>query len=140
MIVIDATNLIVGRLATYAAKHALLGEQVRVINAEKAVISGKKANIFNDYLRKRAMGTHAKGPFVHRNPEKLLRRSIRGMLPYKKPRGREAYKRILCYTGIPDEFKDKKYVTYEDAHISKLPSLKYIDLKTLSKRLGAKVE
>ena len=140
IVVIDATNSIVGRIATYAAKQALLGNQVRIINSEKAIISGKKENTFDDYLSRRAMGTHAKGPFIHRGPERLLRRAIRGMLPYKKPRGREAYQRVLCYVGVPEEFKDKKTVSIEKANMSKLPKLKYVDLKTVSKRLGAKIE
>ncbi len=140
MIIIDATDLIVGRLATYAAKQALLGNQVRIINSEKAVISGKKQNTFNIFLRKLAMGTPRKGPFVRRSPERLLRRMIRGMLPYKKARGQEAYKRILCYVGVPAEFKDKKPVVIEGANRSKLPNLKYTTLYDISKRIGAKLE
>ena len=140
MIIIDASSLIVGRLATYAAKQALLGNQVRIINSEKAIISGRKENTFDDYLTRRAMGTHAKGPFIHRGPERLLRRVVRGMLPYKKPRGKEAFGRVLCYVGIPEEFKDKKFVTIKGANMSKLPKLKYVDLRSVSKRLGAKIE
>ena len=43
--IIDASNLILGRLATFVAKQALLGEQVFIANCEKSVISGDKANI-----------------------------------------------------------------------------------------------
>ena len=140
IVIIDATNLIAGRLATYAAKQALLGNQVKIVNSEKAIISGKKENTFDDYLTRREMGTHAKGPFIHRGPERILRRVVRGMLPYKKPRGKEAFSRVLCYVGIPDEFKDKKTVSIKKANMSKLPKLKYVDLRTVSKRLGAKIE
>ena len=86
------------------------------------------------------MGTPRKGPFLHRMPERLLRRAIRGMLSHKKPRGKEAYKRILCYQGTPDEFKDKKPITLKDANRLKLPNLKYVNLNDVSKRLGANVE
>ena len=140
MIIIDATDLIAGRLATYAAKQALLGKQVRIINSEKAVMAGKKSNTFGIFLRKLAMGTPRKGPFIRRSPERLLRRIIRGMLPYKKPRGKEAYKRILCYIGVPNEFKDKKPVEIKGANKSKLPNLKYTTLYDISKRIGAKLE
>ena len=140
MIIIDATDLIAGRLATYAAKQALLGNQVRIINSEKAIISGRKENTFDDYLTRRAMGTHAKGPFIHRGPERILRRVVRGMLPYKKPRGKEAFGRVLCYVGVPEEFKDRKAITIKDANMSKLPKLKFVDLRSVSKRLGAKIE
>ena len=140
MILIDATNLIVGRLATYAAKQALLGNQVRIINSEKAIISGRKENTFDDYLTRHARCTHSKVALIHRGPERILRRVVRGMLPYKKPRGKEAFGRVLCYVGIPDEFKDKKPVLIKGANMSKLPKLKYVDLRSVSRRLGAKIE
>lgn len=140
MIIIDATNLILGRMATYAARKALLGEDVRVINSEKAVIAGKKANVFDEYLHRIERGAPRSGPFLHRMPDKIVRRTIRGMIPFKKAKGKEVYRKIFCYVGVPEEFKDKKAVTIESANVSKLPSLKYVDLKTLSKRLGAKLE
>jgi len=139
MIVIDATDLILGRMATYAAKQAMLGNEIRIINAEKAVISGKKENTYEIYLTRRARGIPLKGPYIHRTPEKIVRRAIRGMLPYKKPRGKEAYKRVLCYFGEPEEFKDKA-ITLKEANRSKLPDLKYVTIKDISRRLGAKVE
>lgn len=140
MIIIDAEDMIAGRLSTFVAKKALLGEEVRIINSEKAVISGKKANTFADYDTKLAMGTPRKGPIILRRPERILRRIIRGMLPYKKPRGKEAYKRILCYMGVPDEFKDKKAVKVEGAEKTKLPNMKYVTIYDISRRIGAKLE
>jgi len=139
MIVIDASNLIVGRLGTYVAKEALLGNDVVIVNSEKAVVTGKKINVFEDYLNKIHRGTF-KGPLFPKQPDRILRRIIRGMLPHKKPRGRDAFKKIMCYVGIPEEFKDKKAISVDSANISKLPNLKYVDLLTISRRLGAKVE
>ena len=140
MILIDAQDLIVGRLATFAAKKALLGNQIRIINSEKAVFSGRKANVFKIFLRKLAMGTPARGPFIRRSPERILKRSIRGMLDYKKPRGKEAFQRILCYVGVPDEFKDMKPISVDGANKSKLPNMKFTTLYDISKRIGAKLE
>ncbi|NTV23030.1 MAG: 50S ribosomal protein L13 [Nanoarchaeota archaeon] len=140
MIVIDATNLIIGRLATYAAKQALIGETVRIVNSEKAVVAGKKENVFEEYLHRLERTTIRNGPYTHRMPERLLKRTIRGMIPRKKASGMAAYKRIMCYRGVPDEFKDKKPITIESANVSKLPNHKVVDLLTLSKRLGAKIE
>jgi large subunit ribosomal protein L13 len=140
MIVIDASDLLLGRLASYAAKQALLGKTVRIINSENACISGKKNQILKNYNQKRQRGTHSTGPFFPRYPDQIIKRTIRGMIPFKKPRGRKAYKRIRCYIGIPDEFKDKKSITIENAKISKLSKLKYIKIKTLSKSLGAKID
>lgn len=138
--IIDATDLVAGRLASFAAKQAMMGNNVDIINSEKAIISGKKSNTFDQYLELMKKGTPVKGPFLSRMPHRLLKRMVRGMLPYKKPRGKDAYKKIMCYVGVPEKFEGKKAMTVEDAHVSKLPTLKYVDLKTLSRRLGAKIE
>jgi large subunit ribosomal protein L13 len=139
MIIIDATNLIVGRFAGFVAKKALLGNQIVIINSEKAVISGDRDGLFDEYLHRRERGAPMSGPFIHRMPNRLLRRNIRGMLPHHKAKGKDAYKRIMCYVGVPEEFKDKKAITIESANVAKLPTLKYVNLLTISKRLGAKV-
>jgi len=78
MIIVDASDMIVGRLCTYIAKQALLGQEVRVVNSEKAVISGRKENTFNDFLHRVQMGTPRKGPFIQRMPDRILRRVVRG--------------------------------------------------------------
>jgi len=140
MIVIDAKDLVAGRIATYAAKQALMGEKISIVNAEHAVITGHKKRILTDYQRKRSMGTWATGPFYHRSPDRLLRRIIRGMLPHKQEKGKKAFKNVMCYLGIPEEFKDQKIETIEKARITKLPNLKFMYLKELSALLGAKGE
>jgi large subunit ribosomal protein L13 len=139
MIIIDASNMILGRLATYAAKELLLSKEVRVINCEKAVISGTRDEVFSEYLHRMERGAIRKGPFLHRMPDRIVRRTIRGMLPWKRAKGQEAYKRVFCYVGVPEEFKDKKPVSIEGADVSKLPTLKFVNLDTLCKRLGAKL-
>ncbi|MEM3374268.1 MAG: 50S ribosomal protein L13 [Candidatus Woesearchaeota archaeon] len=140
MILIDATNTILGRMAAYAAKYALEGNKVVIVNCEKAYVSGSKQDVFADYLNRLERGTPRKGPFIHRMPDKLVRRTIRGMLPYKKAKGREAYKRVLCFVGVPEEYKNEKPIELDNkVKIEKLPTLKYVDLLTLSRRLGAKI-
>ena len=54
---------------------------ITIVNSENAVITGKKAAVFSKYKTQVDRGVPSKGPFVHRSPERLLRRSIRGMLP-----------------------------------------------------------
>lgn len=137
-IVIDANDLIVGRFATVAAKKALLGNKVSIINVENALVSGKPAVLLKEFKRRRDMGVPRKGPFFSRSPDRFVRRIIRGMLPYKQPRGRDAFKRILCYTGAPDNFKDVERVKV-DANKSKLPNQKYVTIKQVCKFLGGKV-
>ncbi len=139
MKVIDATNLIAGRIATKVAKMALLGEEVAIINADKAVMTGNKQNILAKYNRIAEIGVPKKGPFLHRMPDRLLRRIIRGMLPYKTTKGSDALSRIKCYVGTPEFLKDAETITFEEANVSKLPTLKYIDIATISRNLGAKL-
>lgn len=137
--IIDASRLILGRLASYAAKQALLGKKIDIVNCEKAFITGNKKWIIARHLQKRQMGYPFKGPFIKRMPDRYVRRVIRGMLPYKQARGRQAFKRIMCYIGVPEKFKEKKLETIKEADISKVPNLKYITVKELCKEMGAKI-
>ena len=137
-IVIDAKDSLLGRIATTAAKRALLGEQVIVVNAEQAFISGRKDQILQKYLAKLEIGQIRQGPYFYKNPERFVKRAIRGMLPHKKPRGREAYARIRCYEGIPAEFANEKIITIKEASIEKLPTLKRMSIKDLCHQVGGK--
>lgn len=137
--IIDATDLIVGRLASTVAKRALLGEKIDIVNAQKAVITGNKTYILSEYKRRRDMGTWAKGPFFYRSADRLLRRTIRGMLPYKQEKGKAAYKRIMCWKGIPEPFANQKRESMKDAHVSKVPHLRYVSLQEVVKFLGGKI-
>jgi len=138
MIVIDGTGLIVGRVATFAAKKALLGETIKIVNCDKMYITGNREFLVNDTHRKRIQGTWSKGPNYYRQPDRFVRRIIRGMLPYKTDRGMTAYRRVLCYIGMPDEYKNHNPITIEYASITKVPSLKYSTVAELCKHMGAK--
>lgn len=139
MIVIDATDMILGRLAAYAAKQALLGETIRIVNAEKAVITGKPEHTLAAQKRKREMGAPLIGPYYPRMPERIVKRTIRGMISYKKPRGKEAFARIRCYAGIPDDLKSEKLVTFKHMNVEKSHA-KYITIERISKHFGAKTK
>lgn len=135
--IIDATDLIVGRMATNVAKRALLGEKIIIVNCEKAVMSGRKKEIQERYQNKNSMGT-PKGPFLLKSPDKIVRRIIRGMIPYRKERGEKAFKNIKCYKGAPKEFEGKKLETIKQASVEKLPNMKYITIGQISKIFGVK--
>ncbi|MBI2523300.1 50S ribosomal protein L13 [Candidatus Woesearchaeota archaeon] len=137
--IIDANNLILGRLGTFVAKKALLGEKVDIVNCENAVVTGDKYDIFERYDEFLHRGTPAKGPFARKMPDRFVKRAIRGMLPYKKGRGREAFKNIKCYIGIPDSLKGQKKDTIKDANVEKLPNFKYVTVKEVCIHIGAKV-
>ena len=135
MKIIDASECIMGRLASSIAKELLNGENVHVINAEKTVISGTKQMVFNEYIDKRKLNHPRKGPYYPRIPHMMLKRAIRGMMPYQKPRGREAFKRLKVDVGKPASI-DGKIEVVDGAKMNK--STKYITLGEVSKVLGAK--
>ena len=133
--VIDATNAILGRLGTNVAKRLLNGENIIIVNSEKAIIIGKKRSLIEEYRAKREIGTSRKGPFFPRMPDRIVKRTIRGMLPYQQHKGRSALKRLKCYIGVPEEFKNKKFEIVEKALISN--PIEYITIEELSRYLGA---
>lgn len=137
--IIDATDLIIGRMASFAAKQVLLGEKVDIVNCEKAVITGSKKMIKDKYLQKVKRGIPKSGPFYPKQSDRIVRRVVRGMLPFKKNRGREAFKRVMCYIGVPEKFQTQKFETIENANIKKLPNLGYVYLKEVSKEVGGKI-
>ena len=135
--IINAENMIVGRLGTVVAKKALQGEEISIINAEKAVITGKRDEIIRRFKDKENLGAPLVGPHRPKTSERLLKRMIRGMLPYKKPRGREAFERIKCYKGIPKQFEGKDYIVIEEADVNKTRA-KFVKIEDISKLLGAR--
>ncbi len=137
MMIINAENMILGRLATEAAKKALLGEEIIIINSDKAIVSGKKKEVIARYKQKYARGVPSKGPFILRSPDRLVKRTIRNMLPYKTPRGREAYKRIKCYVGVPAEYEGKETISVGKKK-EELANNYYVTIREISKNLGGR--
>ena len=133
--IVDAEEAILGRLAAKIAKELLKGEDITIINSEKAIITGNPDAIIERFFLKREKGDPNKGPFYPRQPDKLLKRTIRGMLPYKKDRGGKALRRLKVFIGNPDNLKGEKISkTEEDI------KCKYLTLKDLCKKLGAKID
>lgn len=134
----DAENMVVGRLGTKVAKAAILGARVIVVNAEKAIITGDRRTLINEWKGKRNIRTSyqpQKGPFHERRPDKMVRKMIRGMTAYPKPRGKEAYKRIHVFLGVPDEYADQEKIVLEKARYRSL-TRKFITMADLSHELG----
>jgi len=137
-VIIDASNLILGRLASFAAKRALRGEEVVVFNVENAVISGTKANIVEEAMRRlktRTLAAQYKAPTHPRRPDTYVRRVIRGMMPRKKAKGRNALRRVHVFMGVPEEYQGKSTVKVPDADASKL-RCQYISVGELSEEIG----
>lgn len=114
--IIDGKNAVLGRLASYAAKAANEGEDVIIVNAGDIIITGNKNAVVKDFADRLQIGTASKGPFINRTVVGLVRRALRGMVKRQISQGREAFKRIKVYDGIPEEFKGK-----EMESIAKLP-------------------
>ena len=133
--IINADGLIIGRMASVVAKRLLNGEEIVIVNAEKAVLSGKKKSKVKEAKEFLEVGSPEKGPFHYRRPDRIVRSTVRGMLPYKQPKGKQAYKRLKVFIGIPDELKDKKIETLMDARAEKL-TCPYFTVGELAKEIG----
>jgi large subunit ribosomal protein L13 len=118
--VIDADGLILGRMATYVAKRLLNGEEIVIVNAEKAILSGTKSSKLADAKQFLSVGAPMRGPYHYRRPDRLVRRTVRGMLPHRRPKGKQAFKRLRVYVGIPDNLRDKSAETLMQAQAKKL--------------------
>lgn len=111
--VVDAAGQTVGRLAAEVAKvlrgkhkptftpHVDTGDFVIVINAEKAVFTGKK---LTDKMYFRHSGYPggttftAAGKLMEKAPEKVIEKAVRGMLP-KNRLGAQMYRKLNVYAG-----------------------------------------
>ena len=135
MIIIDAKNLIIGRLSTKIAKGLLQGESYIIINSEKAVVTGNKIQILEKYKQDYDKGVPLKGPYFPKKPNDILKRTIRGMVPYKTERGINAMKNLKCYIGFPKEFEGKDLLTFDDINVDN-KRVKSVSLLEISKKLG----
>jgi len=134
-VVIDARGLILGRMASILAKRLLQGESIVIVNAEKAVISGRRLSKVREARAFLEIGHPGKGPFHPRRPDQIVRRTIRGMLPWKRPKGQQAYKRLRVFLSMPEELKGKEAQTIPDANVERL-KCPYITVEELAKEIG----
>jgi large subunit ribosomal protein L13 len=133
--VIDAEGLILGRMASKVAKRLLEGEKIVIVNAERAVISGRKRSKVIEAKEFLEVGGVGRGPFHYRRPDRIVRKTVRGMLPIKQPKGKQAYKRLSTFIGIPDEYKNQKVETVTDAQARKL-SCPHFTVGEFAKEIG----
>jgi large subunit ribosomal protein L13 len=120
VVLVNAEGLIVGRMCSKIAKLLLNGNEVTILNAEKAVFSGKRKSKVAEAHLFLEVGAPERGPFHYRRPDRFLRKTVRGMLPFKQPKGKAAFKRLKVYMGVPLEFKDQQLITFEEASSTNL--------------------
>lgn len=132
MMNIDGKNAVLGRLATSVSKKLLAGESVNIVNAEKVIITGNPEKIKQNYLEKIQRGSVHHGPFFPRKPNLIVRRAIRGMLPYKTNKGRNAFKKLRVFIGVPEDMKNEKFETIAVKNIR----TNFITIGKLAKAIG----
>jgi len=130
MKVIDGKGAIMGRVASFAAKEALKGEEIVIVNCDEMLISGNKEFTESKFReRRKRVGFTQTGPKISRSPHLIVKRTIRGMVPnHRKGRGKEALKRVMCFVGIP-----KQYEKTEKLEIAKGLRVKHIKVKDIAK-------
>lgn len=134
MKVINAEDCVAGRLASFVAKSLLKGDEIVVVNAERAIVTGNPKVIEEFFNEKIKRGDPYHGPFYPKKADGILRRIIRGMLPYHKTKGRNAYRRLKVFKSVPEEFENM-----ETEVIGKAKSkseCKFIYLEDFSKKFG----
>jgi large subunit ribosomal protein L13 len=132
---VNAEGLIVGRMCSKVAKRLLNGEEVIILNAEKAVFSGKKKSKVAEAHVFLEVGAPRRGPFHYRRPDRFLRKTVRGMVPFKQPKGKSAYKRLKVFMGVPVEFKDQPMITFTEAQSTNLRG-PHFTLGEMAKEIG----
>ena len=136
--VVDVSGLVVGRAASLIAQRLLRGESIVVVHAEKAVVTGARAMVLAHYTAERARGSKRTGPHYPRYPDRIFRRTVRGMLPHLKTRGKEALARLDVHIGVPPEFQGASTETLDAARAR--PSLRPpMTLEAITRLLGARL-
>ena len=133
--IIDASGLILGRLASVVAKRLLSGESIVIVNAEKATMSGRRLSRVKEARAFLEIGHPGKGPFHPRRPDQIVRRTIRGMLPHQQPKGLMAFKRLRVFLGVPADLKNATFQTVPAADASKL-KCPYVTVEEFAKEIG----
>jgi large subunit ribosomal protein L13 len=136
--VVDASGLVLGRAASLIAKRLLNGETIVVVNAEKSVVTGSRSQVIAHYTAARARGSVRSGPHFPRYPDRIFRRTVRGMLPHLKTRGKIAYGRLVVHIGTPPEFQGVPAETLDRAKAR--PTIRPpVTLAEITKLLGARL-
>merc|ERR1712243_292722 len=142
-VVIDGRGHLMGRLASIVAKNILNGNKVVVVRCEGINMSGnfyRNKLKYLKFLRLRCNVKPSRGPFHFRAPSKIFWRTVRGMVPHKSERGKEAMKRLQTFEGVPPPYDKKKRMVIPSAlKVLRLkPGRKFCSLGRLSHDVGWK--
>jgi large subunit ribosomal protein L13 len=134
-VLVNADGLILGRMASKVAKRLLNGEEVIIVNVEKAIISGKKKSKVAEAKEFLEVGAPDRGPFHYRRPDRIVKKTVRGMLPFKQPKGKTAFRKLKVFMGVPRELEGLKTITIDEAKAIKLKG-PHLTLATLAREVG----
>jgi large subunit ribosomal protein L13 len=122
-------------MASKVAKHLLNGDEITILNAEKAILSGRKKSKVAEAKEFLEVGAPERGPFHYRRPDRIVKKTVRGMVPFKQPKGKNALKRLKVYMGVPKDFRDLELIAFDEARATKLKG-PHITLAELAREVG----
>ena len=136
---VDASKLVAGRLSSKVAKSMINGETVIIVNAENAVMVGRREEIVAKFKKRVDAAVHSNphfGPKYERIPSRILKRMIKGMLPNKKTTAERIMKQLTIYNGVPKDLKEITFETIEGVNCNEKHD--FISLKEISHLIGGR--
>ena len=106
------------------------------MNSEKAVVTGDPDSTLKKYKEKKDRGDRFKGPYFPEAPDRIIKRTVRGMLP-KNSQGKDALKRFKAHIGEPGLEGNREEI--DGSSVSRLSdrSREYVTLKKISQFIGS---
>ena len=130
--VIDATDVVLGRLAAHAATllrgkhkptyapHVDTGDFVIIVNAEKVALSGNKRDtkfVYNHSGFPGGLRQRTVGEVIEKHPDRLVEKAVKGMLP-KNRLGRAMAKKLKVYAGPEHPHAAQKPAAFEITQVA----------------------
>ena len=130
--VIDATDVVLGRLATQAARllrgkhkamyapHGDTGDFVIIVNASKVALTGAKRDQKIAYSHSGYPGGLKRVPYselLEKRPERAVEKAIKGMLP-KNTLGRQMLSKLKVYSGDKHPHAAQQPVPFEITQVA----------------------
>jgi large subunit ribosomal protein L13 len=134
--VIDASDIVLGRLASQAATllrgkhkpifapHVDTGDFVIIVNAEKIALSGNKLADKRAYRHSGYPGglrSITYGALLAKSPERVVEKAVKGMLP-KNTLGRQMLRKLKVYAGPEHPHQAQQPVPFEITQVAQQPA------------------
>ena len=130
--VIDATDVVLGRLASQAATllrgkhkpiyapHVDTGDFVIIVNADKVALTGRKREqkiYYRHSQRPGGLKETAYGDLLQKNPRRAVEKAVKGMLPHNSL-GRKMFTKLKVYAGPEHPHRAQKPVPYKITQVT----------------------